>query len=161
MCARVFNFYTRYNMCAQLRTRTRDRSLARPKEVSNHNRDPVGYSTRPKLGQDVSCERPGAASPNPTPTRRSPRTRRGPCRFRVNAHGPRAVRVRTHRHAVLGHEFIGTAAEARSRLMALWCIISRQGVFQYEMCSYECVYNERNTHTYCILYILCVKCINV
>lgn len=48
------------------------------------------------------------------------------------------VRTHAHRHAVLGHEFIGTAAAAaRSRLMALWYIISRQGVFQYEMCLYR------------------------
>jgi len=88
-------FRTRYIMCERLRMRARDRSLARPKEVSNHNRDPVGYSTRRKLGQDVSGERPGAARPNPTPARRPPRTLRGPCGFRDNAHGPRAAAPRT------------------------------------------------------------------
>lgn len=88
-------------------------------------------------------------------TQRPPAGRRGLAAVRVGFAITLTGRVRTHahRHAVLGHEFIGTAA--RSRLMALWYIISRQGVLQYEMCLCinvrASVYNEQNTQTYCIL----------
>lgn len=96
-----------------------------------------------KLGQDVCCERPG-----PGPRARTLRPPAGgdanappPCRFRGNAPGPH--RRRSVRATVLGHEFIGIAA-ARSRLMALSYVISRQGVFNMKYLAYKNNNNNNN-----------------